>query len=139
VGSVPAGEAVAGAGAWAGPSKAELATAVRAAFEAEHARRYGHTSPGREVEVVAARLVATLPGRRPALAAEPADPTAPRGRRRIWLDGWHEVDVVARSALGPGEPVPGPAVVEFPEATCLVRPGWIATVDPVGTLVLTRG
>jgi len=34
--------------------------------------------------------------------------------------------------------VPGPAVVEFPEATCLVRPGWSGVVDDFGTLVLTR-
>ena len=33
----------------------------------------------------------------------------------------------------------GPAVVEFAESTCLVRPGWQGTVDEVGTLVLTWG
>ncbi len=32
----------------------------------------------------------------------------------------------------------GPAVVEFAESTLLVRPGWRATVDEVGTLVLER-
>ncbi|MBL7547638.1 hydantoinase/oxoprolinase family protein [Frankia sp. AgB1.9] len=114
-----------------------LAAAVRTAFEAEHSRRYGHLAPERDVEVVAVRLVATLPGVRPALAAEPADPAALRSRRRVWLDGaWHEVDVVARAALGAGAELPGPAVVEFAEATTLVRPGWTARVDPVGTLVL---
>jgi len=29
-------------------------------------------------------------------------------------------------------------VVEFAEATCLVRPGWAGTIDDVGTLVLER-
>ncbi|OHV54322.1 hydantoinase/oxoprolinase family protein [Pseudofrankia sp. BMG5.36] len=135
-----------------------LAAAVRAAFEDTHAQRYGHAAPGRDVEVVAVRLVATAPGLRPALAAEPADPAAARIRRRVWLGnhpdgagrvpeepghadlggGWHEVDVVARAALGPGDTLAGPAVVEFTEATCLVRPGWTARVDPVGTLTLTR-
>ncbi|WP_241245611.1 hydantoinase/oxoprolinase family protein, partial [Candidatus Protofrankia datiscae] len=42
---------------------------IRAAFEAEHLRRYGHTAPDRDVEVVAVRLVATVPGRRPELRA----------------------------------------------------------------------
>ncbi|WP_007517065.1 MULTISPECIES: hydantoinase/oxoprolinase family protein [Pseudofrankia] len=135
-----------------------LATAVRAAFEETHVRRYGHAAPDRDVEVVAVRLVATVPGLRPALAAEPADPAAARTRRGVWLGGheagpgrlagepgretaaagWREVDVVARAALGPGDTVVGPAVVEFAEATCLVRPGWTARVDSVGTLCLTR-
>ncbi|KLL11722.1 MULTISPECIES: hydantoinase/oxoprolinase family protein [Protofrankia] len=112
---------------------------IRAAFEAEHLRRYGHTAPDREVEVVAVRLVATVPGRRPELRAPAADPTAARTRRPIYLDGsWREVDVVPRAALGPGDTVTGPAVVEFPEATCLIRPTWHAQVDPAGSLLLTR-
>ncbi len=43
-----------------------------------------------------------------------------------------------RAALGPGDTVTGPAVVEFPEATCLIRPTWHAQVDPAGSLLLTR-
>jgi N-methylhydantoinase A len=119
--------------------KAGLAAAVRAAFEAEHLRRYGHQAPGREVEVVAVRLVATVPGLRPRLAAPPADRAVPHPRRPAYLAGrWVDVEVVPRAALGPGDGVPGPAVVEFAEATCLVRPGWTAVVDDVGTLVMTR-
>ncbi|ADP78901.1 hydantoinase/oxoprolinase family protein [Pseudofrankia inefficax] len=146
--TVSAGPTPARSGGDAEPAEAEpaedvnraLAAAVRTAFEAEHSRRYGHLAPERDVEVVAVRLVATLPGVRPALAAEPADPAALRSRRGVWLDGaWHEVDVVARSALGAGAELPGPAVVEFAEATTLVRPGWTARVDPVGTLVLMHG
>jgi N-methylhydantoinase A len=30
-------------------------------------------------------------------------------------------------------------VVEFAEATCVVRPGWSGKVDEVGTLILERG
>jgi N-methylhydantoinase A len=119
--------------------KAGLAAAVRAAFEAEHLRRYGHQAPEREVEVVAVRLVVTVPGLRPRLAAPPADPAVPRARRPAYLGGrWVDLEVVPRAALGPGDGLPGPAVVEFAEATCLVRPGWTAVVDDVGTLVMTR-
>ncbi|MBL7520935.1 hydantoinase/oxoprolinase family protein [Frankia sp. CNm7] len=140
--TVSAGAAGAGAGsepAGGEPSNETLAATARAEFERAHLRRYGHVAPDRDVEVVAARLVATVPGLRPALAAEPAALGAPRGRREVFLDGaWHEVDVVARAALGPGDALAGPAVVEFAEATCLVRPGWSARVDAVGTLTLTR-
>jgi N-methylhydantoinase A len=37
-----------------------------------------------------------------------------------------------------GSEAVGPAIVEFREATCLVRPGWRGRVDPIGTLVLDR-
>ncbi len=112
---------------------------VRAAFEAEHMRRYGHVAPGRDVEVVAVRMVTTVPGRRPRLAAPAADPAAVRGRRSVYLDGsWQDVVVVPRAGLGPGDGVAGPAIVEFAEATCLVRAGWTAEVDAVGSLLLTR-
>jgi N-methylhydantoinase A len=117
----------------------ELAGRVRAAFEEEHGRRYGHLAPDRRVEVVSVRLVATVPGLRPALAAQPRDPAARRSRRRAFVGGaWQTVQVVPRAGLGEGDVVDGPAVVEFDEATCLVRDGWSAVVDAVGTLVLTR-
>jgi N-methylhydantoinase A len=35
-----------------------------------------------------------------------------------------------------GEPVAGPAIVELPGSTCLVRPGWSGTNDAHGTLEL---
>ena len=43
-----------------------------------------------------------------------------------------------RAALGRGSRVDGPAIVEFAEATCVVRPGWAGAIDPSGTLVLER-
>ena len=44
----------------------------------------------------------------------------------------------ARERMGAGSTVDGPAIVEFGEATCLVRPGWSGAVDDAGTLVLRR-
>jgi N-methylhydantoinase A len=41
-------------------------------------------------------------------------------------------------AAGGGEPVEGPAVVELPEATCLVPEGWAGEPDAHGTLILER-
>jgi N-methylhydantoinase A len=108
-------------------------------FEAEHERRYGHRAPGRAVEVVALRLVATEPGLAPVLRPGAVDPAARRTRRTACLDGdWRRVDVVPRAALGPGERLDGPAIVEFDEATCVLRPGWSASADDAGTLVVER-
>jgi N-methylhydantoinase A len=53
------------------------------------------------------------------------------------FDGdWVKAAVHDRAAMGKGSRVEGPAIVEFAEATCAVRPGWSGEVDEVGTLVL---
>jgi N-methylhydantoinase A len=119
----------------AGTDPAELA----AAFHAAHERRYGYRDEAAVVEIVAVRLIATTPGDRPAIREgpppRPAD-SAPE-RRPVLLDGGGCAAVVLdRAALGAGSRVRGPAVVEFAEATCLVRPGWHGVVDDAGTLVL---
>jgi N-methylhydantoinase A len=57
----------------------------------------------------------------------------------VLLDGaWRQADVLDRRLMGRGSTVRGPAVVEFAESTCLLRPGWTGVVDHAGTLVLTR-
>ncbi len=108
-------------------------------FAAAHRRRYGFELPGENVQVVSLRLTATVPVRRPRLP-EPAAPDGSPGRSRAaWFDGtWSEVPVRAPNELARGELLPGPAIVEFPESTCAVRPGWSASVDGAGALVLVR-
>jgi N-methylhydantoinase A len=66
------------------------------------------------------------------VAAEPAS-------RRACFDGtWLETAVRDANGVAEGERVPGPAVLAFPEATCVVRPGWVATRDGAGALGLER-
>jgi N-methylhydantoinase A len=108
-------------------------------FHERHERRYGWRSGDAGVELVNLRLTATLPGKRPTLREAEAEGEVEPGRRRVSVDGdWQEVGVVDRAALGAGSKVEGPAVVEFAEATCVLRPGWRGTVDEAGTLVLER-
>jgi N-methylhydantoinase A len=47
--------------------------------------------------------------------------------------------VLDREEMGKGSEVVGPAIVEFRESTCVVRPRWRGVVDGVGTLVLEKG
>jgi N-methylhydantoinase A len=100
-------------------------------FPAVHEQRYGFRLDG-DVELVGRRLVATLPRLRPELRGAAAAGEA--GSRRAHLeDGW--LDLPVHRA---GSSVVGPAIVELPGATCLVRPGWAGEPDPAGTLVLER-
>jgi N-methylhydantoinase A len=110
-----------------------------ARFHAAHERRYGFRMEGEAVELVSLRLVATVPGTRPALRETPKEHAEETGCRRANFDGsWTAVPVYDRTRMGTGSKVEGPAIVEFPEATCVVRPEWRGDVDEVGTLVLER-
>ena len=82
--------------------------AVREAFEAAHAERYGFRDDDGEIEVVTIRV----------RHAEPAP----------------AVDFAAGDPLR----VDGPAVVRLPEATLVVPEGWRGATDATGTLVLER-
>jgi N-methylhydantoinase A len=96
-----------------------------------HERRYGFRLDA-EPEIVTRRLVAILPRGRPTLRGEATSRSS--GSRRAFVDGeWLELPV-----HGPGSAVTGPAIVELPGATCLVRPGWAGEPDAAGTLVLER-
>jgi N-methylhydantoinase A len=97
----------------------------------EHERRYGFR-PDAEPEIVTRRLVAILPRQHPSLPRQAR--LTPHSSRRAHVDGgWLDLPV-----HGPGSAVSGPAIVELPGSTCLVRPGWSGEPDDAGTLVLER-
>ncbi len=114
---------------------------VRAAFEAAYAGAYGRLMPGVAVRVL--NLRSAMIGVRPKLdlagLAPPAGATlaaAARPARRAWFGGWAEVPVFDRLALPAGAAVPGPAILEQPDATIVVEPGFTARVDRLGNIVL---
>jgi N-methylhydantoinase A len=114
---------------------------LRERFHAAHERRYGYRMDDEPVELVNLRLIATLPVEKPGLEEPPAklEGEAEASRREANFGGeWIEVPVLDRERMGTGSEVIGPAIVEFKESTCVVRPGWRGVVDDVGTLVLER-
>jgi N-methylhydantoinase A len=107
---------------------------LAAAFHAEHERRYGHADPDRPVQLVTLRAAAVRPGADVHLIASGE---VSRSRRPIRWDGEQvEAEVLTGTGLPPGERVEGPAVIEFPETTCLVPPGWAGEADEHGILTL---
>ena len=110
-------------------------------FHAAHEKRYGYRMDDEPVDLVNLRLIAALPVEKPALEEPRAKPDgdAEASRREANFGGeWIEVPVLERERMGSGSEVEGPAIVEFKESTCVVRPGWRGAVDAVGTLVLER-
>jgi N-methylhydantoinase A len=112
---------------------------LAAAFHEAHERRYGFRMEEEPLEIVNLRLVARRPVKRPTLVEpEREGPPETRVREVTFDDEAVRTRVLDRSQLGAGSEVEGPAIVEFLEATCVVRPGWRGRVDEHGTLVLER-
>jgi N-methylhydantoinase A len=116
-------------------------TALLAGFHRAHERAFGHADREAPAEIVNLRV--QLRAERPRVPLEelPAGEAAPapRGRRRIWLDGRPtEARVFDRGALGRGARLEGPAIVEQPDTTVLVPGGHVGEVDRFGNLMIRR-
>jgi N-methylhydantoinase A len=118
---------------------------VATAFHAAHHQLYGYDfadDPRQAVEWVNLRVSGIGPIRRPDLVELP--PTeggvdrSVTGRRRVFFDEWVDTPVHRRPDLGAGDVVPGPAIIEEFGSTVPVHPGFVATVDRFGNLLLTR-
>jgi len=74
------------------------------------------------------------------LLAPPAGgSTEPAGMQRVHADGrWMEVPRHARLELPVGACIRGPAIFEQPDTTVWLEPGFTATTDDHGNLILRR-
>jgi len=115
---------------WSGDEvDAATLAATRDAFHAAHKQRFSYANPHDIVELVTVRLTAVGRLERGDVEGEdvPSSDVAPR-RRHVWIDGaTHELPVWKRDALGQGETIDGPAIVEEEYTTVLIGPGWQAT------------
>jgi N-methylhydantoinase A len=113
-------------------------------FVAEHVRTYGHGSADDPVDVVSvralARLERTAAQRYDPLAAIQAMPTV-EGSRRAYFGpetGLVETPACNRSGLL-GARRHGPLLVDEPDSTCVVPPGWVASLDDHGNIEVELG
>jgi N-methylhydantoinase A len=117
---------------------------AREKFDERHAQLHGHAAKERPVEVVSyrLRLRVGVPKYEPRDAAVPTSPrpAEPKGHRTIHLDGATscEATLYERDRLDIGTSVAGPAIVEQFDATTVIPPGWRASVDARGNLILEK-
>lgn len=113
----------------------------RAAYQAEHRRRYGYIHESRELEIVAAR-VEVIGRRAEAMSrSEPIEQTTPDpiGATQVFFDAKpHSAAVYKRSQLKPGDHVDGPAIIVEYASTTVIDPGWCADVFTGGEMLLTE-
>ncbi len=124
-----------------------------AAFHDAHEQLYGYCfrdRPEQQVEWVNLRVTGVGPIRRPDLRRAPtvspdaapfAGTVRPTGERPVCFDaaaGYAPTSIYWRPDLPAGAIVTGPAVIEEYGATVPLHPGFTATVDGYGNLVVAR-
>jgi N-methylhydantoinase A len=113
------------------------------AFHETYRKAYGHSREGKEVELVNLRLAAFGAVDKPALSGgESGDGKlsgALKGKRPVYFEGsFLDCPIYDRGLLHLGASVNGPAVVEELGSTTVLFPGWKASVDHLGSLILGR-
>ena len=121
-------------------------TDIVEAFGAEHLRTYGHRAEDEPVDLVSVRVIgeaeplgprALDPGAALRGHGEPGD----RAGRAVYFGpalGSVDTPVIARAQL-PAVRTAGPLIVEEYDATCVVPPDWLASLDATGNIVIETG
>jgi N-methylhydantoinase A len=114
--------------------------AVRAAFEVEYERLYGHVQDNGTIMVASLRLtargstgdIAVVRGEAAASTATPID------TRSVWhgTHGWCDTPVYDGGDVRPGHRLQGPVVIEELTTTVLVQPGEVLWVDGDGNFFI---
>ncbi len=116
--------------------------ALKAAFHAEHERRYSHADPGQPVEFLQLRLRISGDLPHPAMVR-----TSGAGDAAVALTGARDIrlggrvlraDVYDRRRLTAGARVRGPAIVEQEDTTILVPDAFTAVVNGYDDLVISK-
>ena len=124
------------------PARPDLA-AMAADFDAEHARTYGHASPGAPTDLVSLKVIGRAPAAEDAgmFARIAPPPVAPRPPRDAYFGarfGDLKTPVLARNELG-GTGRHGPLIIEEYDATSVVPPDATATLDAHGNIDIRIG
>ncbi len=114
--------------------------AVRAAFEVEYRRLYGHIQRGGTILVASLRLTARGSTGDVAFSGGPAGAgePAPTETRQVWHGphGWRPTPVYDGAQVRPGHRIDGPVLVEETTTTVLAGPDDTLTVDPDGNFFI---
>jgi N-methylhydantoinase A len=126
-----------------GPVDPSALANIAETFHQRHLATYGHDNRAEPVQIVSVRVAAigTIPPLVIRDVPAPAGADALKARRKLWFreTGAVEAAVYDRRRMPAGLELTGPAVIESLESTILVPPGWTATTDEDGFVLMTRG
>jgi len=108
-------------------------------FHAEHKRRYGYSSPERDVEIVTVRMRGRVasPEKLSRLKIREEQGTLMSATAMVHFDGKrHRTQVIPRSSVKVGKMYRGPAIITEYSATTVIPPGLIYRKDRAGNLLI---
>jgi N-methylhydantoinase A len=100
---------------------------LRRSFDDAHEERYGYSDEEAALELVTVRVAAALPAAD--LPDQERSKAEEKGQREALFD---DERLDTRVVAGVPDRLEGPAIVELPEATVVVPPGWRASSTPGG-------
>src|SRR5699024_1541756 len=114
----------------------------RAAFDGAHEERYGFQDPDAEMEIVVARVVATIglpiPPQQEIAGGDDSSLT-PKEHRPVYIDGeWTDTPIYDRDDLPAGAELQGPAILDQFDTTTYIRPDQTCHCDEFGFLHLSK-
>ena len=113
-------------------------------FHDLHERLYGFAIRSSPIHVMSVRIAAIGTAARLELPRQPRTNSAiahPSSERRVYIDdatGYRTCAAYARDAIPVGATLDGPCVVDQPDSTIYLRPGWQANADTYGNLIAQR-
>jgi N-methylhydantoinase A len=108
-------------------------------FHAEHERRYGYSSPEREVEIVTLRLRGRVasPEKLERLRIHAEEGRLRPATASVYFGGrQHKAQILPRSLVRPGKRYRGPAIITEYSATTVVPPSFRFMADKAGSLLV---
>ena len=123
-----------------GPIDDDFAIRARTAFNHAYERKHKFLDPKARIEAVDWSLAATLPSEQRQSEITISQTTAREPHlRQAWFPeagGYVETRIIQRQALGQGETISGPAIVEDPDSTAVILPGDTGRISASGNLII---
>jgi N-methylhydantoinase A len=108
-------------------------------FHAEHKRRYGYSSPERELEIVTLRLRGRVasPEKLERMKIEAGEGRLRPAKTKIYFEGkQYKAEVLPRELVRKGKSYRGPAIITEYSATTVVPPGFSFQADKADSLLV---
>ena len=122
----------------------ETTNAVIEAFNQEHERSFGYSSPDTGYQLVNVRVIARGLSETPRMPERLEIPVSSNGsgssQRDVYFGpnrGWSSAPVIDRTSLSANK-TEGPLIVEEYDSTTVVPPGWTATADQWSNIILEK-
>jgi N-methylhydantoinase A len=122
------------------PDAPDFVARLARGFHQSHREAYGYDLPDQPIQSVyigATALVSSPPVVvRPYEGEDGVDPGSATRRVLAAPGTWVEATVVRRDRLPVGQRVTGPAIIEEPDSTTYIPPGFAASVHPTWCLIV---